>query len=394
MYIEHINQPNKLAASEKIRPLIKWTGGKFDEFDEFAPFIPEFKNYYEPFFGGGGVFFALQPEGLSYINDKSADLIAFYRQIRSADFKKEMMSYVEAWDEASCLSKALIKSIEHIFYEYLLGQKSLLELTDRVELFLSAKSNVKYPTLFAESTVLRPTDFKQALIDSVKDKARRIKRISEKENRDFELKELADHIETGVKSGLYLFLRKLMNENAIGTKILSDSKAAAVWYFVREFCYASMFRFNSKGEFNIPYGGIAYNKKNYRQKVDYVFATKAKKLFQHTTIFNEDFADFFKKAKPQKGDFVFLDPPYDSEFSEYDQNAFTAKDQERLRDDILKLKAKCMVVIKETPLILNLYAEKPFHILTFDKTYTYNVRGRNNRDTRHLIILNYTPPIL
>jgi len=31
-----------------------------------------------------------------------------------------------------------------------------------------------------------------------------------------------------------------------------------------------MFRYNSKGEFNIPYGGIAYNYKNFRKKIEYL----------------------------------------------------------------------------------------------------------------------------
>lgn len=385
---------DKSDISEKIRPLIKWTGGKFDEFSEFAQYIPPFDNYYEPFFGGGGVFFALQPKKQSFVNDKSKDLIAFYRQLSSAAFKKEMTLYVETWEEAGKLSKVLVKWLEQSFFDYLQAQKTLQEFEWDVEAFFSNKNLKKYPALFFPQSILRPTEFVQALIASLVDKARRIKRIAEKEKRVFSINELADHIETGVKSGLYLFLRKLMNENAMGVIKLSVPKASAIWYFVREFCYASMFRFNSKGEFNIPYGGIAYNKKNYRQKVDLVFTSSAKKMFKNATFFNEDFARFFKQAKPSKSDFVFLDPPYDSEFSEYDQNSFTAQDQERLRDVILTLKANCMMVIKETPLILKLYAQKPFHVLTFDKTYTYNVRGRNNRSTRHLIILNYNPSSL
>ena len=67
--------------NKKLRPIIKWTGGKYDEFAFFADYIPKFDRYVEPFFGGGGVFFALQPTGKSFINDKSIDLINFYKQI-------------------------------------------------------------------------------------------------------------------------------------------------------------------------------------------------------------------------------------------------------------------------------------------------------------------------
>ena len=72
---------------KKLRPIIKWTGGKYDEFALFANQIPDFKRYIEPFFGGGGVFFALQPKVKSFINDKSTDLINFYKQVGNCTFE-------------------------------------------------------------------------------------------------------------------------------------------------------------------------------------------------------------------------------------------------------------------------------------------------------------------
>jgi DNA adenine methylase len=210
-----------------------------------------------------------------------------------------------------------------------------------------------------------------------------------KEDRSFNNDKLKDHIETGIKSGLYLFLRELTNLQFAGKLKMSNEKAAANWYFVREFCYASMFRYNSKGEFNIPYGGIAYNKKNFRLKVENIFSDRIQALFNNTIFYNLDFEEFLQQAKPGEEDFIFLDPPYDSEFSEYDQNAFTRKDQVRLRDALLTTTAKWMLVIKETDFIRSLYSAPQCRFIEFDKTYTYNVRGRNNRETRHLIIVNY-----
>jgi len=52
-------------------------------------------------------------------------------------------------------------------------------------------------------------------------------------------------------------------------------------------------------------------------------------------------------------------------------------------------KAKWMLVIKATKFIRELYNTHNCTIVEFDKTYTYNVRGRNNRDTKHLIVMNY-----
>ncbi len=250
-------------------------------------------------------------------------------------------------------------------------------------------SQPDYHPLFDDEFILDNKAFVQKLKASLSDKFKRIKSICAKEGRIFDVDELEEHIETGVKSGLYLYLRSIMNKISLGNLQVPIEKATANWYFVREFCYASMFRFNRKKEFNIPYGGIAYNRKNFRLKAVNIFAPGVKKLFSNASFYNLDFEKFLSKTKPGINDFIFLDPPYDSEFSEYDQNAFTKTDQERLRDCLVKSKAKWMLVIKETDFIRSLYTLPGIRFIEFDKTYTYNVRGRNNRDTTHLIIVNY-----
>jgi DNA adenine methylase len=84
---------------------------------------------------------------------------------------------------------------------------------------------------------------------------------------------------------------------------------------------------------------------------------------------------------------MFLDPPYDSEFSDYEGKSFTRRDQERLAEALKRTRAKFILVIKNTDFIYGLY-EKDFSIFTFDKQYTYNVRSRNERASEHLIITN------
>jgi DNA adenine methylase len=86
-------------------------------------------------------------------------------------------------------------------------------------------------------------------------------------------------------------------------------------------------------------------------------------------------------------DFMFPDPPYDTEFSDYEGKAFTKLDQARLAVALKKTKAKFILIIKNTEFIHSLY-EQDFTILTFDKQYTYNVRSRNQRGAEHLIITN------
>ena len=367
-----------------IKPLIKWTGGKYNEFPVFAAYIPAFHNYYEPFFGGGGVFFALRPRQNSFINDKSKDLVDFYRSLTSPAFKDNLYHLVDIWESLGQLNTAFADKYRDYFRSFIADSCDLDVLREFV---VSEFSNTKKISLDVSSFPWIDKKMLMAFFqDSVLDKSKRIKHISIRENRLFAENEMNDHIETALRSGFYLYMRSLMNVGVVDV-----AAKTAIWYFVREFCYGSMFRFNAKGEFNIPYGGIAYNKKNFRTKVEALFRDEVRGLFQQTAIYNLDFERFLEETRPAEEDFIFLDPPYDSEFSEYDQNAFTRQDQMRLRDVLARQKAKWMVVIKETAFIRGLYEEIGAHFIDFDKTYLYNVRGRNVRETKHLIITNYRP---
>jgi len=148
--------------------------------------------------------------------------------------------------------------------------------------------------------------------------------------------------------------------------------------------------FNKDGHFNIPYGGIAYNSKDFRGKVNYIFNEVIKNIFKNTEIKNQDFENIFNDYKFTKSDFIFLDPPYDTDFSDYEKNSFDKKDQERLAKCLYKTKANFILIIKDTPFISSLYKNKKgIKIDRFDKTYLYNVKGRNDRDVEHLIIYNF-----
>ena len=88
-------------------------------------------------------------------------------------------------------------------------------------------------------------------------------------------------------------------------------------------------------------------------------------------------------------DFIFLDPPYDSNFSTYSQNDFTKDDQKRLADYLLKCKAKWLLVIKNTEFIYSLYNKPKIKISAFNKKYLVSFQNRNDKNTEHLIIKNY-----
>ena len=149
-----------------------------------------------------------------------------------------------------------------------------------------------------------------------------------------------------------------------------------------------MFRYSKKGQFNVPYGGISYNSRNPASKVP---LWKSPAVIEHlakTTFEASDFAEFVEKYDPEPSDFVFLAPPYDTEFSTYAGNPFDQRDQERLADWLInKCRAQWLLVIKNTDFIYNLYDEKPGVVInSFDKRYAVSFKNRNNPNCEHLVI--------
>lgn len=72
----------KLHDRRRNLPLIKWPGGKRTLVDSILQYFPDaFGTYYEPFFGGGAVFFALQPPN-AVLSDTNIELINAYVQVR------------------------------------------------------------------------------------------------------------------------------------------------------------------------------------------------------------------------------------------------------------------------------------------------------------------------
>jgi DNA adenine methylase len=151
-----------------------------------------------------------------------------------------------------------------------------------------------------------------------------------------------------------------------------------------------MFRYNKRGEFNVPYGGISYNRKDVARKIAYMRSPDLYLHLQNTVIEQMDFEQFLLHYSPRAGDFIFLDPPYDSEFSTYARNTFDMSDQQRLARYLLQeCRARFMLVIKRTQAIYDMYEQPGIHMRSFDKKYMVSFQDRNNREAEHLIITNY-----
>ncbi|MBV9848558.1 MAG: DNA adenine methylase [Armatimonadetes bacterium] len=373
--------------------LLKWPGGKGREFPQVRAHIPPFQTYVEPFIGGGAFFFNLMPQR-SLLNDVNSKLMGLYACVRDGDqkFQNTISEYLNAWER-------LEKAINEL-------QPPLLELYHHLrENTASSQSARMYvgtclaeyrPTFLQDFNSFSgdPTGLWDAIEFSIQSKYARLPKLERDNAIRFDDALMRDHIATAVRAGMYTNFRDVFAPR-------SEVEAIANFYFLREFCYGSMFRFNKDGKFNIPYGGIGYNSKDFRSKASRLFSPQTRALFADAQLFNLDFRMFFEVnwALLDEDTFCFLDPPYHTEFSAYDNLAFTLEDQKALADIFVQLPCQAMLIIKDTEFIRGLYhcAQREndnVRIVAFDKTYSYNVRGRNERDTQHLLICNYAshPP--
>jgi DNA adenine methylase len=374
--------------SSTLEPIIKWPGGKERELKFILPNRPaSVNNYFEPFVGGGSVFMAIKANKY-FINDKSDELTSLYRFIKDKD--KEFYKYAEAIDQSWYNAEQFFEGHSLLIESYVKYRENKLDkklLTDFIKSFCKSNSmdiNAIVSPLFSEHRDVLLSEFNKNLIR----KMTRMK-VLEEQKHILPESDLNDNIETAIKSAVYMYYRSLYNDMSI--KKEKPQMYTALFLFIRNYAYSAMFRYNDKGEFNVPYGGIAYNSKHLNKKLEYYHASELLKHFKDTEIFNLDFEEFLNKTNPQEEDFIFLDPPYDTEFSTYAKNSFARKDQQRLANWLLNdCKAKWMLIIKNTEFIFSLYSSKEgVNIRTFDKKYAVSFMNRNDRNAEHLLITNY-----
>src|SRR5438309_11558695 len=88
--------------AERLTSLLKWAGGKEQELKYILPLIPSFDDYYEPFVGGGAVFFSIQSQR-KFINDKSSELYNLYIMVaqQNKEFFHALVILLRGWQSVS-----------------------------------------------------------------------------------------------------------------------------------------------------------------------------------------------------------------------------------------------------------------------------------------------------
>lgn len=375
------------SVSTGLQPILKWPGGKEKELKYILPNVPVFKRFFEPFVGGGSVFMAIRAEEY-YINDLSSELVSLYRNIATSDEK--FFQYVEMMDEYWVNSVNFFNSnkfLVDIYLQYREKKITKEELKADVHNFCKDKEADILYIIGEEFASYSCILLKETEINLF----RKMTRMRELEIEKHLLsdRDLLDNIETAIKSAVYMNYRHMYNSKDI--EMNNKALHSALFFFMRNYAYSGMFRYSNKGKFNVPYGGIAYNSKLMAKKLSYYRSLPLLNHFTDTKIYNLDFEIFLRETKPTEDDFVFLDPPYDSEFSTYAQNVFTRADQKRLANYMInECKAKWMMIIKNTDFIYDLYNKEGINIRSFDKEYLVSFMNRNDKKVTHLLITNYS----
>ena len=270
---------------EETYPIVKWVGGKRQLMFELLKNMPEtYNRYFEPFIGGGALFFELQPQN-GYISDMNEELINLYSVVR---------------DDVYNLIDDLNK--HEISKEYFLKIRNF----DRTE---------KYNKL-------------------------------------------------------------------------SDIEKASRFIYLNRTCFNGMYRVNSQGQFNVPFG----NYKNPRI-VDAENLINCSKLLKNTEICCGDFSEILNKV--QKGDFVYFDPPYvplneTSSFTSYTKDGFDLDMQFKLRDicdELDSMGVMFMLSNSDTKLVNELYSN--YEIKKVFASRAINANGNGRGKITEVLVRNY-----
>ena len=185
------------------------------------------------------------------------------------------------------------------------------------------------------------------------------------------------------KNDYYLQIRKQFNDS-----LHESLESAALLYVINKLCFNGLYRENSKGGYNVPFGK---RKKFPNFQRNDLF--EASKILTETEIVNQDFADSVVDAR--SGDFVYFDPPYiplttTSSFTSYNSAGFGIDQQKKLATVMLELKnlgVKAICSNSDTHLTREIYGAHRIDTILAPRMVSASALGRGN--ISELVIKNF-----
>lgn len=150
----------------------------------------------------------------------------------------------------------------------------------------------------------------------------------------------------------YFSARDAFNHLILQNKAMSV-EGASLFYYLNRTGFNGLCRFNQKGLFNVPFG--RYATINYREDF-----TPYAPIMADWKLSNVDFELLTVDAE----DFIYADPPYDVEFTQYSQGGFTWNDQQRLATWLASVPGPVVASNQATERIVTLYKDLGFTVET------------------------------
>ena len=231
--------------------------------------------------------------------------------------------------------------------------------------FIKQKYNPKYCVI---------SDINKDLIDVFKAVRDNPKRLM-KSLKDFEGKNTEND---------YYIIRNKFNKN-----LFSGIKRSASFIYLNRHCFNGLYRVNSKGEFNVPFGKFKNPELYNKEKI-----LLANKLLQGVKIICQDYNEIISEIKEE--DFVYLDPCYDplnkTSFANYTPKRFNNEDNEKLSIFVSKLKsfrAKVLLSNNVTPNVKRLYPKKEYNKILVYCRRNINSKGGSRGEIPEYLIKSY-----
>lgn len=180
-------------------------------------------------------------------------------------------------------------------------------------------------------------------------------------------------------------------DRSSGYSLCSKLARASRFIYLNKTAYNGLYRVNSRGEFNVPYG--RYKNPEF---VDSKNLRACSAALQNVNIEILDFEE--TKEKISRSDFVYLDPPYEpvtptASFTAYTQGGFDETQQVRLFKFCQKIHRKgayFMLSNSFAPWVIALYRkEKDFRVGRVMATRAVNCKADKRGEVREIIVRNY-----
>lgn len=204
------------------------------------------------------------------------------------------------------------------------------------------------------------------------------------------IEELIASLKKHENTSEYFYAIRDMDRDKERYQAMSGIEKASRLIYLNKTCFNGLFRVNSSGEFNSPFGN--YKNPNIINEQG-LRAVSAFFNASDITFYREDFAETLNRV--EKGGFVYLDPPYDpvsdtASFTGYSKDGFDRNEQIRLKrccDDLTRRGIKFLLSNSATEFIKDLYRE--YNITIVKAKRAINADAGKRGAIEEVLIRNY-----